>query len=1020
MQTNQALRFFVDTTVAVLFIAGLPSMAATQIASQLAPSARVSTVGGSDAYDPIVTPNGQYALFASTSDNLVVGSGGKAMPEAVPAHMNVFLRNRQTGATVLVSVNAAGTAGGNGDSYPCAISSNGQFAVFQSSASNLVPGDTNSAGDVYVRDTVNNITTLVSVGTNGAPGNGASGDAVITPDGRYVAFDSAASNLVVLDTNGIQDVFVRDLKLGTTTLASVGANVYANIVTTTLTIGSASLVPIISADGRYVAFFSSAIGLVTNATNSGELYLRDLTLGSTIWVSANARTLDSAETVGNYEMSTNGQFIAYQTTGGNTSGLVMRYNVANGSSDDISTNGAVVTTLDPTTSKIAISADGEFVSYTLTNVYDGESIQLWDSESGLSTLVSGTNVNAYCDTPQVDQTGQYVAFLSDDQFLTPNSDGNFHVYVRDTLSNTVQLVDVVPNGTMPISSIQTAFFFSADGSAIGFDCLDGSLSINPYKSDAFVRSFTSNMTDIISVPAATLPCYTPLNSSQIAAYPISSNGQFVAFTSFCDGIVPGDTNGAPDVYLHNFATGSNTLISVSPFGPYSGNLGSQEGAVSADGRYVAFSSSATNLVTDDTNFSENIFLRDTQAGTTILVSENVTGTGGANGSSSAPQISADGQHVLFSSTANNLTDNTGVPGINFYWRDIKAGATYLIPSDFAVMTPDGSNVLSVVYANNYIGEPGPDMALWNAQTHSVTTVISTGSGLTDPTITEAVISPDAHWAASQTRGIGANPNIYAADLVGNSNWLLGACSPTSQNAFQFSGDSRWLAYVAEFQNTNQIYLYDFQTGNKTLVSQAYNSTNAGNGPSDSPTISADGALLAYRSAATNLVPNDDNGVRDVFLYNRLTGGTTIVSSSSYGAFSANGESLSPVFSADGQTLLFESWASDLAFGDFNESMDVFALSLPADGAASSTNGTPTLSITPLATGVVNGKFSTNQTLTLTWPSVVGVGYQVQYKNDLNDPEWLPLSGTATVVGSQGSIIDLSPSATQRFYRILSY
>jgi hypothetical protein len=183
--------------------------------------------------------------------------------------------------------------------------------------------------------------------------------------------------------------------------------------------------------------------------------------------------------------------------------------VAGGSSDDISTNGAVVTTLDPTTSKIAISADGRFVSYTLTNVYYGESIQLRDSENGLSTLVSGTNVNAYCDTPQVDQTGRHVAFLSDDQFLTPNNDGNFHVYARDTLSNTVQLVDVAPNGTAPISSIQTAFFFSADGSTIGFDCLDGSLSINPYKSDAFVRSFTSNMTDIISVPAATLPCYTP-------------------------------------------------------------------------------------------------------------------------------------------------------------------------------------------------------------------------------------------------------------------------------------------------------------------------------------------------------------------------------------------------------------------------------------------------------------------------------------------------------------------------------
>ncbi len=122
----------------------------------------------------------------------------------------------------LVSVNSTGTGGGNGDSLPVDLSTNGRYAVFESSASDLVPGDTNGATDVFVRDLAAGATLLVSVSTNGGVGNGASRTSAMTPDGRYVAFVSAASNLVAGDTNGIPDVFVRDLQTGVTTLASIG------------------------------------------------------------------------------------------------------------------------------------------------------------------------------------------------------------------------------------------------------------------------------------------------------------------------------------------------------------------------------------------------------------------------------------------------------------------------------------------------------------------------------------------------------------------------------------------------------------------------------------------------------------------------------------------------------------------------------------------------------------------------------------------------------------------------------
>ncbi len=516
-------RLIKKITLTTLVLAALPAMAATQIVSQLPPSAAISTVGGGSSYNPIVTPDGRYVLFASTSANLVAGPGGLQMPAAVPARMNVFLRDRQTGVTMLVSVNAAGTAGGNGDSFPNAISTNGQFAVFESAASNLVAVDNNGAGDIFVRDTVNNITTLVSVATNGSPGNGASRHAAITPDGRYVAFVSAANNLVAGDQNGIPDVFVRDLQLGVTTLASPGAQKYTS-ASTPMTSGSASEWPILSADGRYAAFFSTAIGLVSNVTSSGELYVRDLVQGSTAWVSTNAHRLNPPAVSANYAMSANGQWIAYQATGGTRAGLVFRYNAATGTSDDICTNGAVAAVLDNEARNIDISADGRFVAFTMTNSSGDASIQLWDAQSGATSLISGGTSGAHCDFPRLDQTGRYVAFTSDEASLTTNSDGACHIYLRDTSTGAIQLVDQGTNSAAPIAFIMTPFHLSAEGNAVAFDCPDGALGNNIHKSDAFLRDFGSNTTEVISVPAPTLPSDTPLNSSGLAGFSISSNG----------------------------------------------------------------------------------------------------------------------------------------------------------------------------------------------------------------------------------------------------------------------------------------------------------------------------------------------------------------------------------------------------------------------------------------------------------------------------------------------------------------
>src|SRR5215469_5539991 len=202
----------------LVILAPLSTPAALQLVTAASPAVVAPPNGNGDSWSPIVSPDGRFVLFASTADNLTSNGNVSLNPPSV----NVYLRDRLNGTTTLVSVNVAGT-GGNGNSFPTALSTNGQFALFESAASDLVADDTNNANDVFLRDVVGGATYLVSVATNGACGNDVSRGSTLSPDGRFVAFTSAASNLTPDDTNGIPNVFVRDMQSGTTTLASEGA-----------------------------------------------------------------------------------------------------------------------------------------------------------------------------------------------------------------------------------------------------------------------------------------------------------------------------------------------------------------------------------------------------------------------------------------------------------------------------------------------------------------------------------------------------------------------------------------------------------------------------------------------------------------------------------------------------------------------------------------------------------------------------------------------------------------------------
>jgi hypothetical protein len=230
---------------------------------------------------------------------------------------------------------------------------------------------------------------------------------------------------------------------------------------------------------------------------------------------------------------------------------------------------------------------------------------------------------------------------------------------------------------------------------------------------------------------------------------------------------------------------------------------------------------------------------------------------------------------------------------------------------------------------------------------------------------------------------------------------------------QFSGDGRFLVYSSpgalssiDTNGVADVYLYDFVTQSNFLVSQG-NPPGAASGPSHSPAISNDGRFVAYRSTATNLVAGATNGLPNVFLYDRQTGATTLLSANASG-MAGNNRSFAPQFSGDGQTVVFQSWASDLVAQDFNQVNDFFAVKIATSNP------------TRVFAGQMVFAPATLQSPTLTWPAANGKTYQVQFKNKLTDAVWQTLSGNTWVSGNQGYATDLTPSASQRFYRIVAF
>lgn len=209
------------------------------------------TLNKATSFDPSVSADGRFVAFASSATGFLDNEGDTL--NDTNGAFDIYLRDMQSGAFELISKNTSGSAA-TGSSFNPQISADGRFVAFHSNAGDLISGDTNGTNDIFVYDRNNDTMTRISVHSDGSQANGQSFNADISDDGRYVAFESSADNLINTDNNGFNDIFVRDRQRGETTRVSVDSSgAEAN---------DTSFSPAISGDGRYVAFISPASNLV--------------------------------------------------------------------------------------------------------------------------------------------------------------------------------------------------------------------------------------------------------------------------------------------------------------------------------------------------------------------------------------------------------------------------------------------------------------------------------------------------------------------------------------------------------------------------------------------------------------------------------------------------------------------------------------------------------------------------------------------------------------------------------------
>ena len=385
---------------------------------------------------------------------------------------------------------------------------------------------------------------------------------------------------------------------------------------------------------------------------------------------------------------------------------------------------------------------------------------------------------------------------------------------------------------------------------------------------------------------------------------VSADGRLVVFESYATNLVPADGNGLRDVFVRDRLLGTTTRVSEA----WSGGDATGESlypSISEDGRWIAFSSDAPDLVDDDTNAAQDVFVFDRQSGLVSRVSMGWDGSEG-NGDSRTPSISGDGRLVAFRSGATNIVPGSMTVSKSIYVCDRQTGDNELVSERW-----DGSQESGGSYYP-YIAANGRHVAFISNSTDLVS---FDDNGVNDSFIrdldlgvtTMIGVNMDGEAGNSNTGGFGISADGRYAGILSNATDLLppGEDSNAVQDAF--------------------IRDFDLGVTERLSVSSSGDQANDDSGPI---TLDGTGRYAAFQSDATNLVDGDSNVATDIFGHDRVTGITTLLTITAAGAQS-NDNSVDPTLSADGCFVVFKSVATNLVPDDTNGFQDVFVAYGPA-------------------------------------------------------------------------------------------
>jgi len=872
-------------------------------------------------------------------------------------------------AVEIISTGLPGIVG-NGPSFiaerfaeQSSVSDDGRYLVFTSRADDLVPADNNGRNDVFRYDTVDEVVELVSADVSGTTtGNAASFDAVISGDGTKIVFASAATNLTSdLDGNFANDLFLRDMVTGETTLISKST-------AGGMTGNGRSVDAAISQDGMRVAFASDASDLAEDDFNfNRDIFLYDVTTATTTLVTRDQTGTGSA--LGRSDLvqiSADGSTLVYISQADdltpeldfNSASDVFAFDIATGTNQLVSVNLDGTATGAGESRLPVVSADGGVVAFESIaddliagDTNGSKDVFLRDLVAGTTELISVnlTGVgggNGDSDFAQISGDGNLVVFQSRASILTGNdSNGSTQdIFIRDRLAETTSLVSRNFTGSGSGNALSREHAISRDGSIVVFETSATNLSIasdNNFGLDLFAYDVASTSLELLSKDETGFA--TGNNNSFDPV--VSADGSLVVFESLASDLVTGDSGTDMDIfYRRPFSTTGTQVASRS--GMPSGNAPPANGdsfisdatspIFSADGRFVVFVSDADDLVPNNLNERLDVFRYDRQEKKIELVSRNLGGTQGGNADSTNPSISDDGQLVVFQSDASNLVVNDTNSTTDVFAYDFGSGEMTLVSIDSS-------------------GLRSGDFSSQNAHLNSLGTEVVFESFASDLVLGDFNFDSD----------------IFIRDLTSRSTTRISNNSfgeAASGGSFRphFSGDGTTVVFESfagdlvdeDFNFEVDVFAHDVASQTTVMVSVQSDGMPTGSGGGNSPSVSHDGKRIAFVSSSGTLVENDDNFSSDVFVRDLATGETELVSRNATGSGSGDSFSVDPRISADGNSVAFASSATDLVDSpaDISFSEHVYhrdlsrdfttLVSVNADGTASGNNSSSLSAISP--------------------------------------------------------------------------